>query len=525
MEVPIIDNVQIKKKIDDILNQTRLPPRVFHGILRSKGALLAGGSALYAFLASNKKDVKPRGDMDIYVNVQNAKQLLIELKPYLNNVSNLVAPAYDDSFMRKNMIVGRRTGVLAMKTVQERQEENFDTNIKKLNLDILIVNDKVENIVTNFDLTCCQVWWNGNELNGTNLPDTLNMKAKLRESYVCSLIVHHNIFLRSRLVKYKSLGFEISYENKLACEPKYQPRGKKQLSSVEEWVVKSLLKDIFGCNRIDIVIDMFEEKLDPFNMLALVNFCKRNPSRYLNFFNEAQSYLQSIVKGIDNHINVDICKKISLYIHSILKENYFEIPKPNIAILGESMGYVAEDLKNTTESLKIPFFDIIGYEDITNIKSFATESKTTVEELFTFTLSGRNQTCCFAPESLETVIQDIDNAWVFECKKENNRLLNYDIQNPYIGLPLASGKTLVPLQQLMSIYSKNNRNYILVEYKKIEFAASGKNALPHRVPNYVSADHCQAGTDKTIYNILRNMESQASGAKKIKKNNCEKCAF
>jgi hypothetical protein len=67
-------------------------------------------------------------------------------------------------------------------------------------------------VVQNFDLTFCQIWYDGKNVNATHPQDIKNKTGILQKDYVLSF-VEGNKFIKGRLRKYKARGFDIQLES------------------------------------------------------------------------------------------------------------------------------------------------------------------------------------------------------------------------------------------------------------------------------------------------------------------------
>jgi hypothetical protein len=151
--------------------------RDISSVFQETESLLAGGFVLNALNQTNLKNI----DMDIYVNISNTKRLLdIFTDDYNLRVTELhTAPAYDQSFFRKNNIIER---IALWKPYEIR---------KKINVDIMVIPDHIDvkTVVQNFDLTFCEIWYDGTNVDGTNVQDSLDKKGYLRDEYRESLSI------------------------------------------------------------------------------------------------------------------------------------------------------------------------------------------------------------------------------------------------------------------------------------------------------------------------------------------------
>ena len=219
-------------------------------ILIKNNALLAGGSVLGAF--SNFK-IK---DLDIYVNQKDAMNIykdLVTLR-YNNVDEQCIAPAYDQSFFRKNHILSRF----------RFDHETF------IPIDIMIISDdiKLTDVVTNFDLSFCEIWFDGQNVYAVDSEGIKNKTGMLKSEYSEALFKYFNKFISNRIKKYSYRGFKIFYSNSKPCTFIYNhseiktisdPNGTVELVDEEddmnvypeEWAVKKVLSTFYkkNCRR------------------------------------------------------------------------------------------------------------------------------------------------------------------------------------------------------------------------------------------------------------------------------------
>ena len=183
-------------------------------LLQETGAIIAGGSILRAVspwnadvrgLQGNRPGGSPEvNDLDIYVPVRMTPRLidglytggtaLVESEEY----QVLPASSYCESFLRKNGI---------------RRIHTFLNGLGETPTDIMSVRHRrsVQQVVTNFDLTICQIWYDGAHVYASHPQDIRDKKATLQSDYVISLM-RGNRFIRKRLDKYMKRGFRISID-------------------------------------------------------------------------------------------------------------------------------------------------------------------------------------------------------------------------------------------------------------------------------------------------------------------------
>ena len=127
------------------------------------------------------------------------------------------------------------------KKLSRKRDEIRKKNFPGVPIDVMIIPDdiKPEAVVSNFDLTFCQIWYNGTTVKATDWDDVREKKGRLREGYVNALVEHFNPFIRKRLLKYCKRGYRISYDIpgdvQISCQS-----ASKTVISPEDWVVNLL---------------------------------------------------------------------------------------------------------------------------------------------------------------------------------------------------------------------------------------------------------------------------------------------
>jgi len=183
-----------------------------------------------------------------------------------NHYCNFVAGSeYDLSFFNKNGIKFKLSGYL--------------NNIK---FDLMVINDdrNVYDVVSNFDLTCCQVWYDGYKFDGTHIEDIKNKKTTLNKDYV-NAFINGNKFILNRIKKYQKRGFtiDISILNSINLEK----NDKKQIMNYEKWLVKSVLLyyySLFYSLMVNYKTNIKIKKINGFNIIN--NNIKKNYIEHLN---------------------------------------------------------------------------------------------------------------------------------------------------------------------------------------------------------------------------------------------------
>ncbi len=173
--------------------------------LQGSGAIIAGGSIL-SFVTKYIGWSPKESDLDIYVPISNAKNFIESFvqspdvtAPKLYNATRYKihgASLYCSSFLRRNKI----------KQVYRFMSENSQPKF----IDIMSVRKSrtPQQVASNFDLSFCQIWYDGCNVYATNPSHIRGMIGALQGDYVKTYI-EGNKFLRDRMQKYTKRGFKI----------------------------------------------------------------------------------------------------------------------------------------------------------------------------------------------------------------------------------------------------------------------------------------------------------------------------
>ena len=270
-------------------------------ILIKNEALLAGGSVLSAFSDFSIND------LDIYVNEKNVYKIYKDLKNIGYKIQNeCLAPAYDQSFFRKNHIMARF------------RLDNPDF----LPIDLMIIPDDIPlvRVVTNFDLSFCETWFDGQIVYAVDPVGIKNKEGILKPAYIESLFKYFNFFITKRIEKYGKRGFKISYTSPSStCTFLHKtdeikdimvPNGTIRLLNEttgkyvypEEWVVKFILNKFYNINCQKDFNLYYNFSLKEFTWQELFSMLKRyyhiTPLSY-GIYSYTQSILESIPMPIE----------------------------------------------------------------------------------------------------------------------------------------------------------------------------------------------------------------------------------
>ncbi len=199
----------------------------FRELLQSHEAVLSGGFLLktilglpdyawaiqnpdhstnFTYLRKTKLDMQINTglDIDFYVPCKHLVSFYNVMVPLFQaiNFSTYEASFYCQSFLRKN---GIRT---VYKFFRPFKAGIFKAGINYI--DIMAVRNRKSplDVVTNFDLTVCQVWYDGVSVKGTDPEHVLHKVSFLQGDYVKTYL-QGNRYLDWRLGKYTARGFKI----------------------------------------------------------------------------------------------------------------------------------------------------------------------------------------------------------------------------------------------------------------------------------------------------------------------------
>ena len=248
----------------------------FCQLLKSTGSLIAGGSILACILNDNidrvndYTDIIKVNDIDVYVPIKNSKEFLHELlykegriTPDIPDSANpgkakytlksFSSSLYCSSFLKRNGI--KRVITLNTYPIKPPPVRRGEYIKHWESIDIMLVRNKTTplEVVTNFDLTFCECWFDGQDVWASFPEDIRNKDGKVQSDYV-DMVIRKNNFTMNRINKYIAKGFKISLEAKTDLNNvlvKGNPclKGEspfKYEKNYNNWVVRLLLEWLSG---------------------------------------------------------------------------------------------------------------------------------------------------------------------------------------------------------------------------------------------------------------------------------------
>lgn len=184
-------------------------------IIKDSNALIAGGSVVCALTDA------PVNDFDVYVHYSQALALIRRLHHECNLTFESwkihMGSMYDESFFRRNHILIRIPMFCRFRRgrhdhrVFRGNHANYDI-ADSLNIDVIVLPDEVPllDVITNFDLSFCESWWDGDKVYSED-PDGIRLRnGRLKRNYWQALFRDLNMFTIRRIKKYQKRGFHIT---------------------------------------------------------------------------------------------------------------------------------------------------------------------------------------------------------------------------------------------------------------------------------------------------------------------------
>jgi len=186
-------------------------------LLQETGSLIAGGSVLNAYRPLDL----PRQDIDIYVPVKNAvlffdkfvrdpvDSIIIQDENFIEK--SYKSTLYCNSFLHKN-------GIKKVYNFISLKENDIGRSYE-LEFDVMIVRNRKTplEVVNNFDLTFCQIWFDGINVYASHPKDVQERRGTLQGDYV-NLFLQGNRFLKNRIIKYGDRGYKVFMDEKSSSD-------------------------------------------------------------------------------------------------------------------------------------------------------------------------------------------------------------------------------------------------------------------------------------------------------------------
>jgi hypothetical protein len=245
-------------------------------------------------------------------------------------------------------------------------------------------------------------------------------------------------------------------------------------------------------------------------------------------------YIDSSYIKLDNPVLHDKLIDID-YIEPEKLREILQIKKKCIKLITK------QDVKDYLEKSKLTGFDLINCEQDVNISKYLSENK---ENIILVVLSKDIPSItCISKKDLDSMISDINDNWFYDCDLMNNPKIfasdimqtvhykeNYYLLHPYIKVPLAAGTFYIEYNYIYSLFMSKHQVFFV--YPKYNLTRSGskvqeeivksvsfkntKYGISKGIANYVSANHCQDGSNIKLYEIKSLKLDTKKSIKKVK---------
>jgi hypothetical protein len=520
--------------------------------LKTANAFIAGGAVLGAYTDDKIND------LDIYIHVSKAVAFVNAITANsmytISTTNNYLRPSYDQSFFRKNKILGRFSFVQEWDTSIKTRSEAIDNGDIFPDIDIMIIPDEIPilNVITNFDLTFCEIWYDAEkeEVNAVDPEGIRNKTGLLKKEYTEKLLLDFNNFTVKRLQKYMKKGFSITYESEKATVTlRKEP---KSVVSPEEWVVYKLYNWIVFSARDDynkresleimckypmpnytlrdfkrILPNLIRKTLDPSFLNGIVNI--RELYTKLLVQAGAQYYPDEYLTHIENTLDITIDDlnhyKTTENNDWLLRENPIRPNRGDGPLQSEVNAFKFEEFDIDERLITVvTCFDFIEDGQV-DIEDYLNEDESFIL-INKGSADGDIDIIGYSKEQIRNLISDKSN-WFYECTGgpetniwifdgQGNRTPNFDKpmgtygDTPYIKMFINSTgyiHAFIPLIQIKKLLQSKHKIYYIETSgyfsHSINYDNSWYRILNPGTPPYptIGSNHCQYGTGITTYNL------------------------
>lgn len=544
--------------------------------LYKHNAIISGSYVLHKYIPEKNNNTFDPQDIDVYINARNLNSFLEELinnttydfSMYYSNYhhnytsSPILTQEYDKSFFYKNGIKFKIRGELD--TVER------ENNWSLIKLDIIVVNDdrKLTDVVTNFDLTFCEIWYDGRKVKASDPKGIKHMKGHLRNEYINSYIIDKNMFIQNRIDKYIDRGFTILINPKTPLELKTKNKTSKikdpTKEKLEKWLVIKLIHMF--------LTDFIDETTQPIFYDFLTDFRAGSkgyitvlPKNSLGYYEITKQEYQlehtlrviySFVSAFKKYTFTELDYNLQLYF-GFTNEKFMIYAKKLLGYLKNKdnneiyVNITNEFIKRTTKQKskfnsilsyiriyynfipqrKISTIDIgqganitNGYDPIEREEVSVNDHIRGKDNIAIVDITNGNDRMNISLFNLEYIlflIKDMNDNWFYECEKAN--FSNVYRNTPYIKLSTMSGNIYIYYEYLFDLYKKveaGNKVFVIKKEKTIKYSASHKNVYDTEYADYIGANHCQEGSVLHVYDLyVASSNSNSSNSKNISKTN------
>ena len=224
---------RFKKITKNLLSFSDANFEQFRNIIKASNAIVSGSSVLNSLFSNENGSSDPKfpadawapGDLDIYVQAKDfiplRDFLISKCKKFLCPKKNATTGTYGVSFFKMNQIV-------KMYKFSFGEEYNYC-------VDLMMVqnNRNLEDMIRNYDLSCCKNIYDGEIIKGITPEETIKGNVKSNPSFF-KLYIEKNHRVIKRAKKYEKRGFKITITGSFVIGGPSSPKSETQPYNAEE---------------------------------------------------------------------------------------------------------------------------------------------------------------------------------------------------------------------------------------------------------------------------------------------------
>ena len=471
--------------------------------LKDSNAIIAGGAVLAAY----SDDVV--NDLDVYIHVSKTVDFvnkLIDDGTYeLSLGGNYLRPSYDQSFFRKNNILARFSfDHNVFREIVRKQTEVVRFPV----IDVMIIPDEIPllSVVTNFDLSFCETWYDGYYVKAVDAKGVLTKTGTLKKDYTDKLLLDLNRFTVKRLKKYIKKGYIISYDSEKPINT--FEKETKSILSPEEWVVHKLYNWIVFSIRVN-------NRLDSLKIL-----CTYPLPKYT--LREFRVILPDLIrKTIPPSFLIGIKNVKDIYMKILFSAGVKEYPPEFFRHVENILNITMEDIDEyETRHTEISFLDThidhgggngptqsdidaFEFDEANDIDEstidIALDIQWRLNKMNTLLFINKDtdldyDIIYYSKDDIEDIVFNKNN-WFYECTGPGLYDKPIDVygDTPYVKIPIGSDSGYIPLIQLKKLLQSYDKiYYVYNDYfmsHTIDYSSSWGG-----YPDTTSTNHCQNGS-------------------------------
>jgi hypothetical protein len=272
---------------------------LFINALQKAKAVVAGGSVLTAYLYRNEEEKDDEKDQ----KEEKTKDEIQDLDVYIHqsSVYEFVTLLFASTWKIKNRSITHYNGMrLERNHVMSRITLSYDA----ITMDVMIVPNEIplQKAIDQFDLSCCQITFDGASFSSNVWDDIFSRKAYVSLSYLDDISTfRYSIY--KRMVKYKRRGFRIIIQWKCStCENVNDINDQVCLQCEEEerpfTLRPDLINEMMGyvdakerlIKQIKMIINSYSEYLSDIEIESINFSLSREDDDYINIFSSTSSF-------------------------------------------------------------------------------------------------------------------------------------------------------------------------------------------------------------------------------------------